>query len=304
MDFLVVGLGLGALAILGGIIMVTLVVWRSQRAARQATRPEEQRYHLASAAARNASGQGLIVAGVVILLATVGAVAGSLDDRTGSLLVATTATVAAIGLIVRDVLYRSRYPLPRRPRARPLETPVAASPARTAPLTMAPVGADPLDGGWDLEPDSDRAEAEFAAAPALDPDSGADPVPDTDAESVTDSEAVPLVESPNEVEAPAAAAEDPGHAGEPDSVIDVPYSFMRDDDPAAGERRAPYSFMVAHEHPDELGDTRPPDGAEVSLDKAARIAPDDPGDDVPEGAPLRQARPVPRLIGKERARTP
>jgi hypothetical protein len=53
-----------------------------------------------------------------MLLATVAGLAGSLDDRTGAFLVTTTATVAAIGILLVGYLQRTRNPMPARHRTR------------------------------------------------------------------------------------------------------------------------------------------------------------------------------------------
>jgi hypothetical protein len=296
-DFLVVGLGLGALSILSGIVMVTLMVWRWERAARRATVPEERRYHVACAGSRNASGQALIVVGVVILLATIGAVAGSLDDRTGSLLVATTATVAGLGLIVRDFLYRARNPMPRRPRARTLDAPEAASPTRITPLDIAPVAAAQHNFNQEEAPEPVEATVGMAEEPALDAvlDLGAPVEIEVAAVDAVDTEPGSVQE---EVEVKPVA--------EPviDEVIDVPYSFMRDDDPAAGERTEPYSFMAAEDHAEDSRAAAARNGAKRDRDDEAAAAMREPGSNAPGGDTPRKAKPLLRLVGKQRAQTP
>lgn len=142
-DFVVVGLGLGALALLGG---VCLFGWagRWERDANRATTRQDAVHFSAMATWRRDAGQALLGAGSAILLATIGALAGSLTDQTGAFLVTTTATVAALGLLLWAYLYRSRHPIP--PRAARLSgtetTPVAPAdtPERvarpSAPATM------------------------------------------------------------------------------------------------------------------------------------------------------------------------
>lgn len=295
MDFLVVGLGLGALAILGGIVMVTLIAWRSERAARRATRLEDQRYHVASAAARNAAGQALIAAGAMILLATVGAIAGSLDDRTGSLLVATTATVAAIGLVVRDFLYRARNPMPRRPRTRPLETPVATSPTRTGPLSAGQAVVSSRADSSDVEPAPGEAVAARGVEPMLETTSH-------EPEEAPDEAEAPIAGAEH-ASLPDAAADVPGE-GEAEGVIDASYSFMRDDDPAAGERTVPYSFMPADDSEHASGETGASNGAKEDFDEAAAIVAAPPMNDSPGGGKTSKARPTLRLVGKGRSQRP
>ena len=303
MDFLVVGLGLGALAILGGIVMVTFLAWRAERAAQRATRSDEQQYHAAVVASRNAAGQALIAAGAVILLATVGAVAGSLDDRTGSLLVATTATVAAIGLVVRDFLYRARYPMPRRPRARPLETPLTDSPARTAPLPAVPVAVAPVAVATAGERQESETELDEAFVELVE-----EVVPEGDAsetEPTVDEIAVPFAldepaPSPEQVEVEVESA--PAEEG---AVIDVPYSFMRDDDPAAGARSAPYTFMNPDDPERASGEPGDTNGAEADLHETAAFAAAKPRPNRPgAGDKTRSGRPALRLVGKGRSPAP
>lgn len=115
-DFVVVGLGLGTLAILTGVLLFSWAAGRWEREAKQAMLPAEVSYDRAMAASRRGAGQAFIGAGVAVLIATVGALAGSLDDQTGAFLVTTAATVAGCGLLVWAYLHRSRNPLPQRPR--------------------------------------------------------------------------------------------------------------------------------------------------------------------------------------------
>lgn len=118
MDFVVVGLGLGTLAILAGVLLFAWVAGRWERAAARATTPEDAAHDKAAAVGRRGAGQAFIGAGVAVLIATIAALAGSLDDQTGAFFVTTTATVAALGLLVWAYLYRTRNPLPPRRRAR------------------------------------------------------------------------------------------------------------------------------------------------------------------------------------------
>jgi hypothetical protein len=115
-DFVVVGFGLGAITILLGIVMGAVAA-RWDRAAATAPSPADAARDSAVAADRRVVGLSLLYAGGAILLATIGALAGSLDDGTGAYLVATTVTVAAAGILFQVSLQRSRRPLPRRRRA-------------------------------------------------------------------------------------------------------------------------------------------------------------------------------------------
>lgn len=204
-----VGLGLGALAILSGIVMLGALSGRWERAAARAADPGDAAYARAVAASRGATGQDLLWAGAAMLLATVGALAGSLDDRTGALLVATTATVAALGLLLRAHLYRVRHPLPRRSRApRSIVQPASPAAARVVPLENRGAPAALLA--------FDERDREAAAANGV---------------------------SADEVFADASRAE----MAVPESAADIPelaYSFMRDDAPEGEARKTPYSFML------------------------------------------------------------
>src|SRR5688572_27179216 len=98
-DFVVVGFGLGALTILCGLALLGVAARGWERAAERAPSPADAARDLATAADRRHLGQTVLYAGGAILLATMGALAGSLDDRTGAYFVATTATVAAVGAL-------------------------------------------------------------------------------------------------------------------------------------------------------------------------------------------------------------
>jgi hypothetical protein len=207
-DFVVVGFGLGALGILLGVILRGWLAGRCERAAARATDPAVTAYERANAAECRGAGQALLAAGSVVALATVGGLAGALNDRTGALLVTTTATVAALGIILWGYLYRSRNPMPPRPRRqnplatmagatgaafaldvaeRPAEAPVwaaASGEPRSAPDSveqplMAEPGGEPGDAeansGSPTEETADLVHAE--PAPAMDR-SAADASPD------------------------------------------------------------------------------------------------------------------------------
>nr|MBA3451262.1 hypothetical protein [Chloroflexia bacterium] len=73
---------------------------------------------VAAAAEWRGAGQAFLSAGGAVILATIGALAGGLDDRTGALLIATVATVGALSILLWGYLYRSRHPMPPRPRPR------------------------------------------------------------------------------------------------------------------------------------------------------------------------------------------
>lgn len=173
-DFVVVGLGLGALGVLCGVIILGWVAARWERSAARAASTEAAAYGLAAAADRRDVGQACLYAGGAILLATIGALAGSLDDRTGAFLVATTATVAAAGFLLWRYLHRSQRPLPARRRAAPapLAAMTAGAVAASSPLRVVPLrdeSGDDVDGE-----DVDAAVVAAAAPDAPDPAQAAD----------------------------------------------------------------------------------------------------------------------------------
>lgn len=137
-----VGFGLGALGVLLGVLLRGWLAGRGERAARSAADPAVAAYEQANAAECRGAGQAFLAAGGAVVLATVGGLAGGLDDRGGALLVTTTATVAALGIILWGYLYRSRHPMPPRPRrpaavaasSGPIAAPALAPPAPTAGL--------------------------------------------------------------------------------------------------------------------------------------------------------------------------
>jgi hypothetical protein len=169
-DFVVVGLGLGALAVLLGVVMLGWMAPRAQRAAARTTSPEDAAREQAIAAQQRGTGRSFLYAGAAMLLATAGALAGSLDDRTGALLVTTTATVAAIGILLGGYLHRARNPLPRRrglaratePYTLP-ERPVSASLVRA---DAAPEAAETAN--LQVSPDA-NGDARFDPFPPLGP---------------------------------------------------------------------------------------------------------------------------------------
>ena len=131
MDFVVVGFGLGALGVLLGVVMLGWLAPRAQRAAGRSSYLDDAAHDLAIAAEHRRLGQAFLYAGAAMLLATIAGLAGALDDRTGALLVATTATVAAVGIVLGGYLHHARNPAPRRR---------GPSPARETPKPE----ADPL----------------------------------------------------------------------------------------------------------------------------------------------------------------
>ena len=120
MDFVVIGLGLSALALLTGLSLLCLVAPRWFRKAGVA-HPGDAAYARAQAGERHALGQGFLCAGAVLLLATLGGISAGLSDQAGAYLIATMTTLAALGLYGWDLLYRRQHPVPRRRRPAPAE---------------------------------------------------------------------------------------------------------------------------------------------------------------------------------------
>lgn len=174
MDFVVVGLGLGALALLGGVFLAGWSSWHWARQAASATTAEEAAHLAAVAATRRGAGQALLGAGSAVLLATIGALAGSLTDQTGAFLVVTTATVAALGFLFWAYLHRLRSPIPPRPvhaarsARQPANGPDPARPRAPEPLVAPMAAALPTDAAAaDQSPSAPAQETESVAAPPL-----------------------------------------------------------------------------------------------------------------------------------------
>ena len=167
MDFVVVGLGLGALGVLLGVVMLGWSAPRAQRAAARAASADDAARDLAVAAEQRGTGQAFLYAGAAMLLATTGGLAGALDDRTGALLVTTTATVSAIGILLGGYLHRARHPVPRRRGPSP-----AAEPS-------APVAEQPVSASLVLEDAAPGAAATLNLKSSLDDngDARSDPFP-------------------------------------------------------------------------------------------------------------------------------
>jgi len=240
-DFVVVGLGLGALGVLVGVIMYGWSSGRWERAAARAKEPSDAAYANAMACSRRGAGQALLGAGGAILLATIGALAGSVDDRTGALLVVTTATIAALGLVVWGYLHRVRNPAPPRRQSRP-----------ATPLLAAAAWAEPRA---DVKPDA------VGAARTRDESTTNQPT-DDDIEAGSARESAPIAAGAEDEDeaAEALASSDPASEEPPlhpaPYPAGAPYSFMLDslngDERAtAGAEKTRYSFMGDAERADE-----------------------------------------------------
>jgi hypothetical protein len=202
-DFVVVGFGLGALGVLLGVIMLGWLAPRSQRAAARVSSPVDAARYRAIAAKQRGTGRALLYSGGAMLLVTVAALAGSLDDRTGALLVTTTATVAAVGILFAGYLQHARNPVPSRPRTR------SAPPTSASMLTIPPSVDTPsfLEDEPPGVQDAVSAESNFA-----DLSFENFPAGDSVGEAAITEELAPTL--------PAAAGEDSTGATEPDPLGD------------------------------------------------------------------------------------
>jgi len=199
LDFVVVGLTLGALAVLAGVVLLGWETGRWQRSAARADSSATAARFLAIAADRRSTGEALLYAGAAIILATVGALAGSLDDRTGAFFVVTTVTVAAAGILLRAYLHRTRNPIPVTPRRSPRPVPPAGPAAREISVLFSEpsrgdgetigldtASPDQVDETEDIagitspEPPVDEIETEPVAVVASDRGGPADEAPPSD----------------------------------------------------------------------------------------------------------------------------
>jgi hypothetical protein len=134
-DFVVVGLGVGALAILLGLTIRELGArWWSLQPDVPLSSPEQAR-RLAIGRVSRAGGSVLSLAGGLILLATVAAIALGLPDRTGAIVVMAVVAVAVLGSVVWGAVYARRYH-PRSARRARLPRP-AAEPLPDQPPSLA-----------------------------------------------------------------------------------------------------------------------------------------------------------------------
>ena len=182
MDFVVVGLGVGALAILLGLTSREAGPrwWPLRRD--QPLAPAEQARRLAIGRAGRAGGLVLCLAGGAIVVATIIALGLNFSDQAGAILVMATISVTVFAGVAWGALYVARYhprPLPRTPgrrtapESRPDEvsSPLpGATDATVTPQTIWPgaasAAADELEGPVTAEPPADAvpviAEADIA----------------------------------------------------------------------------------------------------------------------------------------------
>ena len=130
MDFVVVGLGLGAIGILLGLLLRDAPGWRAALAPGPAA---DGAPPVADTFARGL-GTFLLVCGAALTVLTFLGLGTGLSDERGTLLVAGTVTIALLGLVAWLVQH-----LRHRPSARP-----AAAAASDAVATAAPAGSPPL----------------------------------------------------------------------------------------------------------------------------------------------------------------
>lgn len=239
-DFVVVGFGLGAAGVLLGVLVTGWLAGRSERAAAAAPSPVAAAHGLAAAAERRGAGQAFLYAGGAVILATVGGLAGGLDDRTGALLIATVVTVGVLGILCWGYLYRARHPMPPRPRRQALRAPDSAPGAGPASagsaadpfLTSGSVFAATGETIWPDSQDTDVAEMPTNGIhDTLDADADpivAAPQPDVEIEIEIQTETVAEPESAvphdselGQMEESADAAVDVGGNGDGDGDGDV-----------------------------------------------------------------------------------
>jgi hypothetical protein len=203
-DFVVVGFGLGALGVLLGVVMLGWLAPRAQRTAARVSSPDDAARCQAIAAEHRGTGQAFLYSGGAMLLATVAALGGSLDDRTGAFLVTTTATVAAIGILLMGYLQRTRNPVPPRRRTH------STSGSCTSLVTTPPVGTPSFLGN-----DPPWVQDAVPAASAIEESHTDTAIPST---GDADGEAILVEElAPSQ---PAASGEDSSGAIEPDPLGD------------------------------------------------------------------------------------
>jgi hypothetical protein len=222
-DFVVVGFGLGALGVLLGVVMLGWLAPRSQRAATRVSVPDDAARHRALAAERHGTGRAFLYAGGAMLLTTVAGLVGSLDDRTGAFLVTTTATVAAIGILLVGHLQRTRNPMPARRRSRSAAVASASIVTAPPPADTPSLLADEDAWGQDPEPaENGLQEPPGDALHASDPDG----------EAIIVAEMAPLAAGGSG--AFSSGATDPGPAGDsPTAAEPTDSASWRLADPAA-----------------------------------------------------------------------
>lgn len=193
MDFVVVGLGVGALALLLGLSIRELGSrWWSIRPDEPLSTPDQAR-RLAIGRVSRAGGGVLSLAGGLILIATVAAIALGLPDRTGAIVVMAVVTIAVLGTVAWGAVYARRY----HPRgSRPRRSLAAREPLPDQRPSLAGT-IDAAFGETDDSREQDGGEAErptedaLVAAPAG-PDLAATALQPADAAGSTGGDGLPL----------------------------------------------------------------------------------------------------------------
>jgi hypothetical protein len=212
-DFVVVGVGVGALSILLGVVMLGWLAPRAQSAAARASSPDDAARCQAIAAEHRGTGQALLYSGGVMFLATVAGLAGSLDDRTGAFLVTTTATVAAFGILLAGYLQRSRNPVPPRRRTRAAVTTSAPMATIPPPVVIPSFLDDELS--WAKDPAPMEGAVEESHTPIL-------PNGDADREAILTEDSVPSASAASDELS--SDATDPDPPGDPPIAVETPGS--------------------------------------------------------------------------------
>lgn len=163
MDFVVVGLGVGALAILLGLTSREAGPRWWPLCRDQPLSPSERARRLAIGRAGRAGGLVLCLAGSAIVVVTIIGLGLSLSDQAGAILVMATISATVLGGVAWATLYVARYhprPLPRAPGRRPARE---SEPDEAPPTLAGPIDASlsrPGATGWADRLDIARAESE------------------------------------------------------------------------------------------------------------------------------------------------
>jgi hypothetical protein len=245
-DFVVVGFGLGALAVLLGLLLRDIGPRRLRVRPGLVLAASEVVRRVAWGRGCRAAGRTLALAGAALWLVPVVALVAGLSDRIGAILVLAVLVLATGGVGAWAVAYAHRYhprPVRRRPagRATPPRGTVApsafdSSDAGTgaffavglAPAELPPMRADGDEGGSvdPAEPTGPGDEAAPIAAESDPPDADSTTAEDAaDAAQATPNETSPLGGALGEpsgaetVATPEAAASEESPAGEPPGKV-------------------------------------------------------------------------------------
>jgi hypothetical protein len=248
-DFVVVGLGVGALAVLLGLIIRDSGGrWWSIRGDR-ALPPAEADRRLAIGRACRAGGLVLGVAGGVILAVTATALVLGFSDRVGAILVMAAVAATVLGGVAWALLYTHRHH--PRPRSRMVSRRHGQGTER--PEERPPSLAGTIDAGVALgadTPDVDTTEPGRADEPAI-ADEAPAPAPLAANPDPSDTDAAAIAEEPpaaadNSGGNPAAAGDDVATEAAPDpdpaAADDAPSNEPSDD--AAPNRTTAYATSI------------------------------------------------------------